>query len=64
VYGPAGRLVWLEPPVGCQEGELLHEGGPTGSGPDGRMNPPTNRAAFPVEAFKGEALRLKKDIEK
>jgi len=25
VFGPAGRLVWLEPPAGCGEGELVDE---------------------------------------
>jgi hypothetical protein len=25
VFGPGGRLVWLEPPAGCREGELVPE---------------------------------------
>jgi hypothetical protein len=27
VFGPGSRLVWLEPPAGCREGELVHEEG-------------------------------------
>jgi len=27
VYGLEGRLVWLEPPVGCREGEWVDETG-------------------------------------
>jgi hypothetical protein len=38
VFGPAGRLVWLEPPVGCREASWLMS-----------KASPTNMAVFPVE---------------
>jgi hypothetical protein len=56
VNGPDGRLVWLDPPEGCQKGEPVSKGDEPGSGSgDGAIG--LERASVPGEERHNESDR-------